>query len=471
MSQKNEAPALILALIVTLGLLGGVGWWAAKQFNLLPSSDPENSIDGTPTPSSNVQSGNYQLSLGDRLLISEGASAQKRAAIAAIADGDYDQAIGDLEASLANDRNDPEALIYLNNARIGDQKAYTIAVAAPISSSVDSALEMLRGVAQAQNEINESGGINGTPLKVLIGDDANDAASAEKLAQAFVDDEQVLGVVGHFSSDVTIGAGDVYEQGKLVMISPTSTSVQLSQLGEYVFRTVQSDRFAADGLARYMVDTLQVQSVAIFYNSGSDYSLSLKDAFTSAVLTGGGEVAAEFDLAASDFNALTDVEQAIGQGAEAIMLAANTPMRNQAFQVIAANRQRLQLLGGDSLYSAEILNVARDAAVGMVIAAPWHRDGQPNAEFPNAARQLWGGDVSWRTAMSYDATLSLIAALRESPTRSGVQEALSSSDFSTTGASGTIEFLPSGDRNRATQLVEIEPGNASGYGFDFVPVP
>lgn len=60
-----------------------------------------------------------------------------------------------LEQSLSRRSNDPEALIYLNNARIGEKETYTIAAVVPIGTEKTSAKEILRGVAQAQNEINQ----------------------------------------------------------------------------------------------------------------------------------------------------------------------------------------------------------------------------------------------------------------------------------------------------------------------------
>lgn len=472
MSQKNDTPILILSLLLTVGVLGVGGWWVAQQMGLFSSGAVDGNTEQTDRPGSTNPPGSsqYQLSAGDRLLFTEGASSEKQQAVEAIADGDFDGAIASLEQSLAANRNDPEALIYLNNARIGNQASYTIAVAVPASSAPDAALEILRGVAQAQTEINDAGGIQGTPLRILIADDANDPATGEKLAEALVDQEDVLGVVGHFSSDTSLAASAVYEQGGLVMISPTSTSIALSGVGDYIFRTVQSDRIAADGLARYMLEQMGVQNVAVFYNGESDYSNSLKDAFSSSVLTQGGNVVAEFDLQASSFNPFENLSEAEERGAEAIMLAANTPTRSQAFQVITANGSQLELLGGDSLYNAEILQTVGGDAVDMVIAAPWNRDADPNASFPGAARRLWGGDVSWRTALAYDATIALAQGLETNPSRSGLQETLSASSFSAPGASGNIQFMASGDRNRAAQLVVIEPGNQSGYGYDFVPV-
>jgi branched-chain amino acid transport system substrate-binding protein len=73
-----------------------------------------------------------------------------------------------------------------------------------------------------------------------------------------------LGVVGNFGSDVTLAAGKVYQEGQLVQISPTSTSVKLSGFGNYVFRTVPSDRFAANALTRYMLTKLKKKRLLSF---------------------------------------------------------------------------------------------------------------------------------------------------------------------------------------------------------------
>jgi branched-chain amino acid transport system substrate-binding protein len=375
-----------------------------------------------------------------------------------------------LETSLQQNRNDPEALIYLNNARIGGGKSYTIAVSVPIATAENSALEMLRGVAQAQNEVNQGGGINGIPLRVVIADDANNPNQAEQVAQSLVADDQVLGVVGHFGSDVTLAASRVYEQGELVAISPTSTSIQLSTAGNFIFRTVPSDRFTASALAKYMVDSLNLNQAAIFYNENSGYSRSLKDEFTTALYGDGGTVVAQINLIEPNFNSFDAVESATEQGAEAIVLLANTETISEALQVLRVNAKTLPVLGGDSLYRPEVLQVGSDSE-GMVVGIPWHILNHRNSAFPVAATQLWGASINWRTTMAYDATQALIAGISVDATRQGVQKVLSEPGFSQPGGSGTIRFLPSGDRNQATELVKVESGSRSGLGYDFIPIP
>ena len=473
MSQKNETAVLLLSLIVTVALVAaGVFWFTNRSGNLGRLAENQGSPGATTSGESTGSNQPVQerISAGDKLLIASNASPEKRAATEAIARSNYSEAVSQLEKAQAANRNDPEGLIYLNNARIGNQKSYNIAAAVPIGSDVNSATEILRGVAQAQNEVNQAGGIKGIPLKVLIANDDNKPAVAEQVANVLVKNPDVLGVVGHFSSDVSLAAGKVYQSGQLVAISPVSTSVQLSGFGSYIFRTVPSDRFAGNALSRYMLTQLKRQKAAVFFNSSSNYSKSLKGEFTTALYGDGGKVVAEYDLGSNAFNAGDSVEQAIKQGAEVLMLAPDSPTLDKALQVVAANRNRLKLLTGDDAYTPQTLQIGGPSAVGMVLAVPWHILGDPQSSFPKAASQLWGGEVNWRTALAYDATKALIAGIERNPSRAGVQQALSSSDFSATGSSGEIKFLPSGDRNRAVQLVTIQPGKRTSFGYEFVPV-
>jgi branched-chain amino acid transport system substrate-binding protein len=474
MSQKNETAVLLLSLLITVALLAaGIGWFISRSGIDLGRLTGNQSSPGSTTSSgakASRQPVRERISTGEKLLLPSDATPGKEAAVKAIASGNYTEAVANLQASLNSNRNDPEALIYLNNARIGNQKSYTIAASVPIGSDVNVAQEILRGVAQAQNEVDASGGIGGVPLKVTIANDDNHPAVAQQVASEFVKNQNILGVVGNFGSDVTLAAGKVYQNGQLVLISPTSTSVQLSGFSQYVFRTVPSDRFAANALSRYMLTQLQKKKAAVFFNAQSNYSKSLKDEFTTAVFGDGGQVVAEFDLKNPSFNPVDAVQQAIAQGAEVLMLAPNSAALEQALQIVQVNDKRLQLLGGDSTYNPLTLQQGRSNAVGMVLAVPWHILGNPQAEFPKAANQLWGREVNWRTAMAYDATKAIVAGIQRNPTRSGIQQALSASNFSAVGAAGSIQFLPSGDRNQSVQLVKIQPGNRTSFGYEFVPV-
>lgn len=413
------------------------------------------------------------LSCGEEILDKGYSQAEKKEGVKTFAAANYSKAVSLLDKAWQQ-RHDPETLIYLNNARLMEQKAYAIAVVAPISSNRDMAMEILRGVAQAQDEINhQENKINGRGLKVLIADDANNPAQAKQIASELVAKRDILAVVSHYASEVTQAAMDIYKQHKLAMISPTSTSEDLS-----IFRTVPSDRATAPKLADYLINNVRQQKAAIFYNPQSIYSRSLRDQFRKSFLANKGQVVEEFDLSDALFKADAAINQAHKQGAEALVLLPDSLTSRNAFpnamKVFKANQGRYWMVGGDSLYSNEILQLGtQDAVKRLVVATPWHSLISPNREFPKVAQELWKGEVSWRTAFAYDATRVLITALKKQPQphRNDVQQVLEDTKFETKGATGVIHFGAHGDRFESNiQLVKIVPSNSSDYGYLFVPI-
>jgi branched-chain amino acid transport system substrate-binding protein len=472
-SQTTNPVVFPLAFLMS-AILAFIGfWWITAGSQVKLSVSPPSV--GRVQPAINQKILSQSLSLGERSLIPGNPNTQKQAGMAAFAKGDFATAVNQLQLYIKANRNDPEALIYLNNARIGNSKSHTIAVAAPIGQggqSIDTANEIMRGVAQVQDEVNQAGDIKNIPLKVMIANEGNDSKVAAEVAGALAKNSSVLGVVGHFNSDSTIAAGKVYQKNQLLAISPTSTSVKISELGNYIFRTVPSDKLAGQALANYTTNQLRLQRVAVFFNSASNYSTSLTNELTAALNQNGGKVTAQFDFASANFKPNDSVKQAISQGTEVIVLLPDAASLDRALQVARVNQNQLPLLGGDSPYQIKTLEIGKQDVEGMVLAVPWHREANPQAEFTQNADRLWGADVNWRTAMAYDATKALIAALQQDPTRSGVQKAISSPNFSAKGASGLVTFLPTGDRNAPIQLVKIirDENSRSGTGYDFVPV-
>jgi branched-chain amino acid transport system substrate-binding protein len=254
MSQKNETAVLFLALLITVGLVGGGAWFLKENIW------PQNSQEGGNSIQPNNKLITDRISFGEKILSAIEASPTKKEGITALASGNYSRAIPNLEAALKLNKNDPETLIFLNNARIGTAKNYTIVASVPLGTDPNGSLEILRGIAQAQHEINATGGIKGVPLKVGIANDDNNPEVAQQIANVLVKNQEVLGVVGPYASDVTLAAGTVYTRGQLVAISPISTSVKISNFSRYIFRTVPSDFMAARALAKYfLLEALLVQ--------------------------------------------------------------------------------------------------------------------------------------------------------------------------------------------------------------------
>lgn len=445
-----------------------------------------------------------EISMGDKILVPTLTHPNKQIGVEAIASGDLEQAIKSLTTYFdpKKNPNDPEALIYLNNARIGNQKSYTIAVSVPISD-INGSLEILRGVAQAQDDFNNwaktKQGI--IPIRVLITDDRNDPKIAQEIAKQLANNPDVLGVVGHFSSSVTREAAQVYNDKKLVAISPVSTSVQLSDvLGKYVFRTVPNDKVAAKKLADYTLNSLKKQKAILFYNSQSEYSCSLASEFTAAfsgergkqlerdcskygtspaIFQGKqqGQILKPIDLSSPDFNAANSL-QGVDENTVLVLLG-DTSKLNQSFEILKANKGNLPILAGDDVYSSKILEFFTKEKINnkkdMVLAIPWHIKNHRESSFSTTSKNIWGNrDVNWRTVTAYDAAKALIAAIKQNPNREAVAKILRSESFTADGAIAKVQFLPSGERDgnliELVKIVKPTSKSRSGYDYEFVPV-
>lgn len=454
--------------VVTLASLGVANLLRKPSPPLIDETTVETS---TPVPSATTAIATQNLSWGEKILTPGAVQPTKQKGVDAFAAQAYQEAVTALEAARQTEKSDPETLIYLNNARIGTMPAHAIAVAVPLGDTFNSALEILRGVAQAQTQVNQGGGINGVPLKVAIANDNNRLDLAQTLATTLVQRSEVLGVVGHGTSDTTLAAGKVYQAGELVMVAPVSSAVQLSSLGNYIFRVMPSDRFTARALCNYLLTRLKKQRVAIFYSSNSQYSQSLSSEFKNALFYGNqGQVVAEFDLSGPDFNAYETVEQAIAQKAEVIMLAAPGQVSERALQVVQMNRKRLPVLAGDSIYTKKTLQVGGEAAVGMVVAVPSNVLGNTRLPIQKQAKQLWGQEIDWRAALAYESTQTLVAAMQRDPSRRGIQQTLAAPNFKAAGAVGSVSFSPTGDREGVVQLVQVAPVPKQPQVYQFKPI-
>ncbi|MBA3923718.1 MAG: amino acid ABC transporter substrate-binding protein, partial [Nostocaceae cyanobacterium] len=210
----------------------------------------------------------------------------------------YDDSIKKFDDYLQNFSIDPEARIYLNNARAGNSKNFLkIAACMPIYSSKvnrdirdSNAEQLLRGVAVVQEEINSQKSlvrpIQDKMLFIEICNDRDNEGEAEAVANRIVKQKDILGVIGHYSSNTTLASGKVYGFNKIVAISPTSTAIRDNKflLSPYVFRVAPDNSIFAEKLISHIPANLT--NIAIFYVENSTYSQSLRQEFKKQITLG-----------------------------------------------------------------------------------------------------------------------------------------------------------------------------------------
>jgi len=112
------------------------------------------------------------------------------------------------------------------------------------------------------------------------------AATAAQLCA----EPEVLGVIGHYNSDVTIAASNVYAHGGLAMITPIASNPLVTDRHlPGIFRWTNRDDRTAMAIAAYLRGACHKRR-AVIVESETAYGASMADQFGRAFAAAGGEV-------------------------------------------------------------------------------------------------------------------------------------------------------------------------------------
>lgn len=247
-----------------------------------------------------------------------------------------------------------------------------LGLAGPFTDPVGAPMQRAARLAVAQ--VNAAGGINGRPLVLIEMDDHGDPDSAIAVATALRSSRAVV-VIGHLWSTTTIAAAPIYGSGAAVlpMVSPSSSSPEVSWLGDHVFRVCPSDEAHGTALADWAHQALGASRVGVLYLN-DDYGRGVRRAFESRYQLRGGSIAGSFPYLDAGREAGAYLDRLAQEDSLDALLLAGYP--EDAAEVLTQARGRgltVPVLGGDALEGVE---AAGPVAEGVLISAAWFPDGR-----------------------------------------------------------------------------------------------
>lgn len=143
----------------------------------------------------------------------------------------------------------------------------------------------------AEMAVQEKGSILGHPLEFQAEDDGCAGPPSVAIAEKVCNDPLVVGMVGYMCSGGSKPASDVHNKYKMVMVSPSSTALELTARGIPIFfRTCWNDKIQAKRAAEFAIHKGWKNVVGI--HDKSDYGQSLAQDFCDNVKAMGGKVLA-----------------------------------------------------------------------------------------------------------------------------------------------------------------------------------
>ena len=230
----------------------------------------------------------------------------------------------------------------------------------------------------------------------------------------------IVAVVGHADSRSTLAAAPVYDEAKIPVLVPTSTSRRLRTVSPWVFMMAPDDSAEAVFLATFVAQTLHARTASVFYDN-DEYGVGLRDFLRSALGGRGARVIAEEPI-----GSFCDA----GGQAEASLLRA-TPRDHPPGVVIVAGRSaqtacivrrvyerltRTPIVAGDAVEpDSSFVTTLGAAARNFYAVVFWYPTlpGAASAAFAQRFEARMGAPPHASHALLFDAVSLIEAAVRD----------------------------------------------------------
>ncbi len=276
-----------------------------------------------------------------------------------------------------------------------------------------------QGIEMARDEINSGGGVLGRKIRLIKEDDERTISKAKIVAQKFADNPDMVAVLGHYNSYISIPTSLTYEYNGLLMFSATSNVTRGLSDRKSFFRNVPREdeiarRLAAfakkHGYERLMIycqnDDSGMQMANAFEIRASELGCTIVDRLSYDSLCAARYFKKDLENWKKNFTF------------DAIFVAGDVQKSAEIIAQVRRLRINATVLGGDTLDSPKLWEIAGDSAEGTIAATFFHVD-EPRPEvrvFDEAFSKRCGKQPDAMAAQGYDALKVLAYAMEQAGT-------------------------------------------------------
>jgi branched-chain amino acid transport system substrate-binding protein len=308
----------------------------------------------------------------------------------------------------------------------------------------------------AEMAVEEKGAILGHRVVLQAEDDGCAGPSSVAIAEKLCNDPLVVGLVGYMCSGGSKPASDIHHKYKVIMVSPSSTAVELTARGIPIFfRTCWNDKIQAKRAAAFAL-ARDNRNVAVIHDK-SDYGQSLAEDFAAHIKSEGGKILAFEGITRGDKDfspVLTKIKplrpQLIyfgGMSAEGVLIARQ--MKRVGI--------RAGFMSDDGCYTVkDFIEAGGKASVGCYVTYAK----EPDPAWVEKFESKYGPRQTF-SPQAYDAAGILMKAVERAAKKQAdgslvigkklLRDAVAATQYE--GITGKIAFGPHGDRTGSVVVV------------------
>ncbi len=268
------------------------------------------------------------------------------------------------------------------------------------------------GLKLARDEINAKGAVR---IELVVEDSSGKQEQALAAGQKLINSAQVVAIIGPtLSTEMKVVGPEANASG--VPIMGTSTTAQgITQIGKFVFRNSLPESQAIPASVGKAVKKFGIRKVALLYGnddvftkSGFDTMKKVSEDLKLKILT-----IETFQKGQADYKAqLTKIKSL---SPDAVFCSA---LYEEGAVILSQARKmgiKVPFVGGNGFNSPKVVEIAKDAAEGLVVATPWfaEKDDPKVKAFVAKYSKTYGKKPDQFAAQAYDALYIMAEALKK----------------------------------------------------------
>jgi branched-chain amino acid transport system substrate-binding protein len=268
------------------------------------------------------------------------------------------------------------------------------------------------GFKLARDEVNAKGEVK---IDLIIEDSSGKQEQALAAAQKLINSQQVVAILGPtLSTEMKVVGPEANASGVPIMGTST-TAVGITQIGKYVFRNSLPEALAIPASVKKAVAKYNIKSVAMLYGNDDVFTKSGFDTMKKVATDMGLKITTieEFQKGQADYKAqLTKIK---ATNPDAIFCSA---LYQEGAVILSQARKmgiNVPFVGGNGFNSPAVIEIAKDAANGLIVATPWFGDkDDPKVKaFVQKYEKAYGKKPDQFAAQAYDALGIMGEALKK----------------------------------------------------------
>jgi branched-chain amino acid transport system substrate-binding protein len=314
------------------------------------------------------------------------------------------------------------ALVGCTSSQSGDSSApignRPIAIGIGVAQTSNVSLlgqEQVAGAKIAEKYFNDKGGINGTPIKIVLQDTGGDEAGAINAFQTLITKDKVVGIVGPTISQQAFSADPIADRAKVPVLAPSNTAKGIPQIGEFIARvSAPVTVVAPNSVKAALKANPQIKKVAVLFAQNDAFSKSETEIFQQTVKDQNLELVTVQKFQTTDTDFQTQATAAINLKPDLVIISGLAQDGGNLVRQLRELGYKGTIIGGNGLNTSNMFKVCKALCEGVLVAQAYSPSyaNEVNKAFREAYIQQYKQDPPQFSAQAFAAVQVFVESLQ-----------------------------------------------------------